>query len=178
MATESENGGAADGYGIRAGTVELIKLEFTSSGFSPTVTRAEDLEYSTDEAGKKDFDKIIITNSITIFGQRGKWNRIGAYIVHVSLLTLFLGHFVANITGFDADVQMIPGDSSDKIQMIQIDLDKREKFDVQLPFTRLVRTSTEIDRSAGNIGVTNTMDWRTRWQIDDPDTGLSFRMFQ
>src|SRR5215468_1197524 len=30
-----------------------------------------------------------------VFGQSGKWNRLGAYIVHIFLLTLFLGYFVA-----------------------------------------------------------------------------------
>jgi cytochrome c biogenesis protein ResB len=40
-----------------------------------------------------------------VFGETGRLNRIGAYIVHVALLTLFLGHFVALQTGFDADVR-------------------------------------------------------------------------
>ncbi len=153
-------------------SVETVKSVLAASGFDPIVTETESIEYGTDESGKKDFDQIIKKQSVTVFGQRGKWNRIGAYIVHVCLLTLFLGHFVANITGFDADVQMIPGDSSDKIQMIQIDLDKREKFDVQLPFTL---ACTDIEQKLidprGNIGVTNTMDWRTRLQIDDPEYG-------
>ncbi|MDQ3801848.1 MAG: cytochrome c biogenesis protein ResB, partial [Acidobacteriota bacterium] len=34
-------------------------------------------------------------NRIYVFGESGKWNRLGAYIVHVALLTLFLGHLVA-----------------------------------------------------------------------------------
>ncbi len=49
----------------------------------------------------------------TVFGESGKWNRIGAYIVHVALLTLFLGHFVALQTGFDADVKMVPGERTE-----------------------------------------------------------------
>lgn len=153
-------------------TVETIKSAFAATGFAPIVTETESMEYGTDENGKKNFEQVIKKSAVIVFGQRGKWNRIGAYIVHVSLLTLFLGHFVANITGFDADVQMIPGDSSDTIQMIQIDLDKREKFDVQLPFTL---ACTDIEQKLidprGNIGVANTMDWRTRLQIDDPEYG-------
>ncbi len=152
--------------------VKLVQQVFEAQRFRPVVTKSENVEYAVGPDGRKDFDTLVKTESVTIFGQRGKWNRIGAYIVHVSLLTLFLGHFVANITGFDADVQMIPGDSSDKIQMIQIDLDKREKFDVQLPFTL---ACTDIEQKLidprGNIGVANTMDWRTRLQIDDPEYG-------
>src|SRR5436190_4132415 len=107
-----------------------------------------------------------------VFGERGKFNRIGAYIVHVALLTLFLGHFVANTTGFPADVRMIPGEKTDQIQMIQFDLDKKEKFNVQLPFSL---TCTDIQQKLidprGSIDVTNTLDWRTQMRIDDPAYG-------
>ena len=109
-----------------------------------------------------------------VFGERGKINRIGAYIVHVALLTLFLGHFVALQTGFDADVRMVPGDKTDQIQMIQFDLDKKEKFNVQLPFSL---TCTDIQQKLidprGSIDVTNTLDWRTQMRVDDPAYGTS-----
>lgn len=107
-----------------------------------------------------------------VFGERGKYNRIGAYIVHVALLTLFLGHFVALQTGFDADVRMIPGQETDQIQMIQFDLDKKEKFNVQLPFSL---TCTDIEQKLidprGSIDVTNTLDWRTQMKVSDPEYG-------
>jgi cytochrome c biogenesis protein len=55
--------------------------------------------------------KVTTQHGVTyVFGESGKWNRMGAYIVHVALLTLFMGHFVALQTGFDADVRMIPGE--------------------------------------------------------------------
>ncbi|MGI8810967.1 MAG: cytochrome c biogenesis protein ResB [Pyrinomonadaceae bacterium] len=109
-----------------------------------------------------------------VFGERGRFNRIGAYIVHVFLLILFLGHFVANQTGFDADVRMIPGDRTEQIQLIQFDLDKKEKFNVQLPFAI---TCTDIQQTlvdpGGSIDVVNTMDWHTRIKIDDPSYGVT-----
>ena len=109
----------------------------------------------------------------TVFGESGKWNRIGAYIVHVALLTLFLGHFVALQTGFDADVKMVPGERTDEIQLIRFDLDKKEKFNVKLPFSM---ECTDIQQTlidaGGTIDVTNTMDWRTQLLIDDPQYGV------
>src|SRR5688572_13818043 len=109
-----------------------------------------------------------------VFGESGKFNRIGAYIVHIALLTLFLGHFVALQTGFDADVRMVPGDKTDQIQMIQFELDKKEKFNVQLPFTL---TCTDIQQKLidprGSIDVTNTLDWRTQMRVDDPEYGTT-----
>ena len=107
-----------------------------------------------------------------VFGESGRWNRIGAYIVHVALLTLFLGHFVALQTGFDADVRMVPGTKTDQIQMLQFELDKKEKYNVQLPFSI---SCTDIQQKLidhrGSIDPSNTLDWRTQIKIDDPQYG-------
>ncbi|MBA4122792.1 MAG: cytochrome c biogenesis protein ResB [Acidobacteria bacterium] len=107
-----------------------------------------------------------------IFGESGRWNRLGAYIVHVFLLTLFLGHFVALQTGFDADVRMMPGQTTNEIQLIEFNLDKQERFAVGLPFTI---NCTDIEQKLidpkGSIEINNTLDWRTQVKIDDPQYG-------
>jgi cytochrome c biogenesis protein len=109
-----------------------------------------------------------------VFGERGKWNRLGAYIVHVALLTLFLGHFVALQTGFDADVRLMPGQVTNEIDLIEFKLDKTERFNVGLPFTI---TCTDIQQKLidqkGSIDIQNTMDWRTQIKIDDPQYGVT-----
>ncbi len=151
---------------------EKIRAVFQKNGLSSRITRFEESEYATDESGQKDFSNRVKTSRLVVFGENGRLNRIGAYIVHVALLTLFLGHFVALQTGFDADVRMIPGDATDQIQMIQFDLDKKEKFNVQLPFSM---TCTDIEQRLidprGSIDVTNTLDWRTQIKVDDPEYG-------
>lgn len=149
-----------------------VRQVFKDHGFEPVISQNETTTYALDDAGNKDFNRIIRSLNTNVFGERGRINRLGAYIVHVALLTLFLGHFVALRTGFDADVRMIPGDGTDKIQMIQFNLDQKEKFDVQLPFTM---TCTDIQQKlidpSGSIDVTNTLDWRTQLKIDDPEYG-------
>lgn len=149
-----------------------VKAVLEANGFKSTVSENESISYRIDENGNKQFDQIIKSKNTFVFGEKGRSNRLGAYIVHVALLTLFLGHFVALRTGFDADVRMIPGDGTDKIQMIQFDIDKKEKFDVQLPFTM---TCTDIQQKlidpGGSIDVTNTLDWRTQLRVDDPEYG-------
>jgi len=151
---------------------EKIAQIFKTDGFKPTTSESSTLEYGTDEQGRKDFSVMNTRKSLVVFGETGRINRLGAYIVHVFLLTLFLGHFVALQTGFDADVRMTPGQKTDEIQLIQFDLDKKEKFNVKLPFTM---ECTDIQQSlidsTGNIEVTNTMDWRTQMRIDDPAYG-------
>ena len=151
---------------------ETIKAVFETAGLRSRVTESKERSYAVDEDGNKDFARTIESSRLGVFGESGRFNRLGAYIVHVALLTLFMGHFVANQTGFDADVRMIPGDATDQIQMIEFDLDKKERFNVQLPFSI---TCTDIQQKLidprGSIDVTNTLDWRTQIKVDDPEYG-------
>src|SRR5687768_3436127 len=151
---------------------EKVRAVFANNGLKTRVTSFETTSYPTNEKGEKDFGNLATAKHLVVFAESGRINRLGAYIVHVCLLTLFLGHFVALQTGFDADVQMIPGDATDQIQMIQFDVDKKEKFSVQLPFSM---TCTDIQQTLidpkGSIDVTNTLDWRTQIKVDDPEYG-------
>ncbi len=152
--------------------VEKIKTVFAKNGFSPEITDSRNTTYASDASGKKDFSVVQNINTKTVFGQTGKLNRLGAYIVHVFLLTLFLGHFVALQTGFDADVRLMPGDSTKQIELVQFNLDKKEKFAVGLPFTiNCLDIQQKLINPEGSIEVSNTLDWRTRIEIDDPEYG-------
>ncbi len=135
---------------------EKISAIFKKQGFKPTITQKKGKMY--------------------VFGESGRWNRLGAYIVHVFLLTLFLGHFVALQTGFDADVRFVPGETTNQIEMIRFNLDQKEKFSVGLPFTI---TCTDIQQKlidpGGSIEIGNTMDWSTTIKIDDPEYGITER---
>ncbi len=153
---------------------EKIKKVFQSKGLKSTVTETETMEYGVGSDGRKDFSVVNKKKNIVVFGESGKINRLGAYIVHVALLTLFLGHFVFLTTSFDADVRMIPGAKTDEIQLIKFDLDKKERFTVKLPFTM---ECTDIQQrlidEKGGIDVSNTLDWRTQLKIDDPQYGVN-----
>jgi cytochrome c biogenesis protein len=85
-----------------------------------------------------------------------------------------MGHFVANQTGFNADVRMIPGEQTNQIQLIKFELDKKERYNVQVPFSL---ECTDIEQKLidpqGEIDVSNTLDWRTQVRIDDPQYGLN-----
>jgi cytochrome c biogenesis protein len=165
---------------------EKIRNTFLQNGLSARITEETVTTYATDENGKKDFDKIESKNYLYVFGESGKWNRMGAYIVHVFLLILFMGHAVALITGFDADIRLTPDTNSqvlsefnvaqktDTIQLIQFNLDKQERYNAQLPFTI---TCTEIEQKlidqSSSIDISNTLDWRTQIKIDDPQYGTT-----
>jgi cytochrome c biogenesis protein len=136
----------------REETVEKVQAAFKRKGMRPVLSSDDNESY--------------------IFGEKGKWNRLGAYIVHVALLTLFLGHFVALQTGFDADVRFQPGQTRSDIEMIEFNLDEQSRYDVVLPFsiTCLDIQQKLIDPN-GSIEVFNTLDWLTKIRIDDKDYG-------
>ena len=157
-----------------AKAAEAVKGVFEASGLKSTITESNDLEYGVDADGKKDFSVVLSKRSKVVFGQSGALNRLGAYIVHVALLTLFLGNFVFFTTSFDADVRMVPGEITDQIQLIKFDLDKKEKFNVKLPFSiECTDIQQRLIDENGSIDVTNTLDWRTQLKIDDPQYGVT-----
>ncbi len=153
-------------------SAEEIKTLFERNGLKATITETSGIEYGLDSEGRKDFSVVKNTTGTVVFGQSGRINRLGAYIVHIALLTLFLGHFVSLQTGFDADVRMIPGATTDEIQKIEYNLDKKEKFNVKMPFSM---ECTDIQQrlidERGSIDVNNTLDWRTQMKINDPEYG-------
>jgi cytochrome c biogenesis protein len=158
-------------------TKKWLQNQKTTATITITADDRDDLAKRIAETFRKYGLKTRITEKrgdLFVFGQSGKYNRIGAYIVHVSLLTLFLGHFVANITGFDAVIRMIPGQDSDRIQMEQFEDFQRVAYEVQVPFSM---TCTDIQQRLidphGSIDVTNTLDWRTQMRIDDPEYGTT-----
>lgn len=112
--------------------------------------------------------------TLFVFGENGKFNRLGAYIVHVALLTLFLGHFVALQTGFDADVNFLPGQNTDEIQLIEYNLDEQFRYAVKLPFAiECTDIQQKLIDPNGEIDVSNTLDWRTALKINDPQYGIT-----
>ncbi|MBA2621082.1 MAG: cytochrome c biogenesis protein ResB [Acidobacteria bacterium] len=154
---------------------ERIGGVFKANGLKPQISQSKTSFYAEDETGGRDFSKTETRTNLFVFGESGRFNRLGAYIVHVALLTLFLGHFVALQSGFDADVRMMPGQATSEIEMIEFNLDRQERYSVALPFTI---NCTDIEQNLidpkGSIDIGNTLNWHTRISIDDPQYGTTF----
>ncbi|HEY0544900.1 MAG TPA: cytochrome c biogenesis protein ResB [Pyrinomonadaceae bacterium] len=106
-----------------------------------------------------------------VFAERGAWNRLGAYAVHVALLTIFTGGFLTAQFGRDGQMPLAPGTSSSQMTQLISNLDQVSRVSVPLPFTI---TCTDIQqkliRKDGSIMANNTIDWLTRIKIKD-ETG-------
>ncbi len=106
--------------------------------------------------------------TIYIFGQSGVWNRLGAYAVHVGLLTIFLGGFLTAQFGATGNLPLAPGESSNLIRETVVDLDHVTEVTKQLPFEVTFNDiEQKLIRKEGSLSASNTLDWITRFTIND-----------
>lgn len=52
-----------------------------------------------------------------IFAEKGRWTRLGVYIVHLSVLLLLIGGLIGSFFGFEGFVTIPEGESTDTVQM-------------------------------------------------------------
>jgi cytochrome c biogenesis protein len=107
-----------------------------------------------------------------VFGERGAWNRLGAYAVHVALLTIFFGGFLTAQFGKSGQMPLEPGQKSDQMTETVFNVDQLSQSSYQLPFTvECTDIEQKLMRKEGDITSENTLDWLTRIRIKDPVYG-------
>jgi cytochrome c biogenesis protein len=132
----------------RAATAERVAAGFRAARLKTVVT----------EKGGKTF----------VFGERGAWNRLGAYTVHVALLTIFFGGFLTAQFGRVGNMPLEPGKSADTMVETVFDLDRPMRAVYELPFTvECLDVQQKLIRKEGTITADNTLDWLTRIRIRD-----------
>lgn len=145
----------------------------------PELTRATLVERASQAARAAGF-KIRVTEEetrTTVFAERGVWNRLGAYAVHVGLLTIFAGGFMTS-RGFTGMMPVQPEKSSDRMSQNIFSVDSSAMLhntgvrELELPFTieGIDIQQKLIDKDKG-IDAGNTLDWLTRVRIHDKATG-------
>ncbi len=113
----------------------------------------------------------------TIFAERGVWNRLGAYAVHVGLLTIFVGYFMTG-RGHTGSLDAMPGRSSDRMAKNEFSIDNATTEhaigtrELKLPFTvECLDFQQKLIDKSGSLDQINTLDWITRVRIVDPEIG-------
>ena len=105
---------------------------------------------------------------ITVFGQRNSWNRIGAYFVHVALLTIFTGGFLTTHFGAGGMMELKPGETSSSFVSQKMVLNQSQTSKSTLPFevecTDIQWKPVKVD---GSLDANNTVDWLTFVNIKD-----------
>jgi ResB protein required for cytochrome c biosynthesis len=104
----------------------------------------------------------------TIFAQRYVWNRLGAYAVHVALLTIFTGGFLTNRYGAGGSMEIEPERVSDRFANLQYTLDGPRASMMTLPFKiECLDLQQTLIRPEGGLDAQNTIDWLSFIRIDD-----------
>jgi cytochrome c biogenesis protein len=113
-------------------------------------------------------------NRITVFAQRNVWNRLGAYAVHVALLTIFTGGFLTSHYGVGGSMEIRPGKTSDQFFTIEQSLEnvgEPRQGTAILPFKIECRDiQQKLIRPEGGLEAQNTIDWLSYITIIDKDT--------
>jgi cytochrome c biogenesis protein len=113
----------------------------------------------------------------TIFAERGVWNRLGAYVVHIGLLTIFFGYFLTS-RGHTGSLDAMPGRKSDTMAKNEFSVNNSTMEhaigtrELKLPFTvECLDFQQKLINKNGSLDQTNTLDWITRVRIVDPEIG-------
>ena len=134
-----------------------------------------------EKAKKAGWRKTVITEKdgkTFVFAESGVWNRLGAYAVHVGLLTIFIGGFMTGQLGNTGNMTLQPGQTSNQIYEIVSDLDQLNQVTKQLPFEiYCTDIQQKLIKGDGSISTMNTIDWLTRIQIKD-ETGVTEAVVQ
>jgi len=112
----------------------------------------------------------------TIFAERGVWNRLGAYAVHIGLLTIFFGYFMTS-RGHTGSMPLRPNQSSDRIVKNEFNVDNATTEhavslrELELPFTvECLDFQQKLINQNGSLDQGNTLDWLTTVRIVDNET--------
>lgn len=81
----------------------------------PVQAAAEKLQQFLSSAGWKKNRRLDRSGSSLIFAQKGAWTRLGVYVVHLSILVIFIGAMIGNFWGFQGYVFLPEGRSTDTI---------------------------------------------------------------
>lgn len=109
-------------------------------------------------------------NRITIFAQKHVWNRLGAYVVHVALLTIFIGGFMTNKYGAGGTMQIFPGmEPSNEFIVTEFGPDgKPQQSKAFMPFQLECRDiQQKLVRPSGGLDANNTIDWLSAITVVD-----------
>ncbi|HKQ78683.1 MAG TPA: cytochrome c biogenesis protein ResB [Blastocatellia bacterium] len=112
----------------------------------------------------------------TIFAERGVWNRLGAYAVHIGLLTIFIGYFMTS-RGYTGSMQIRPGQSSKQMVKNEFNIDNATTQhaigvrQLTLPFTvECLDFQQKLIKEDGSLDQGNTLNWITTVRITDEET--------
>jgi cytochrome c biogenesis protein len=146
----------------------------------PILGREQLIERAAAAAGALKFTLHITPQmtTATIFAERGAWNRLGAYALHVALMMIFASGLWDHYLGYAGRMWIEPEKRTDKMvpHMFEVvNSTAQHAADgvvLQLPFTvEGLDIQQKLFNENMSIDIGNTVDWITRVRIHDHETG-------
>ncbi|HEY6401378.1 MAG TPA: cytochrome c biogenesis protein ResB, partial [Blastocatellia bacterium] len=145
----------------------------------PKVDRQQLAERATAAARKMKFRARVTEadDRTTIFAERGVWNRLGAYAVHIGLLTIFVGYFMTSRGHTGGSMAIRPNQTSDSVLKNEFNIDNATTEhavnvrELKVPFkVECLDFRQTLINKGGSLALGNTLDWFTTVRIHDPET--------
>ncbi|WP_020589696.1 cytochrome c biogenesis protein ResB [Desulfobacter curvatus] len=67
--------------------------------------------------------------TLILYAEKGRWSRLGVYVVHTSVLMLLAGALIGSALGFKANLRLDEGQTADTV------FDSHTRLPIKLPFT-------------------------------------------
>ncbi len=90
------------------------KVEFTDKK-PPERLEKTYLPFVSKHFGRHHVDKT--GNGVRIFAEKGRWSRLGVYVVHISIVLLLVGGLIGSMFGFDGYVNIAEGEAVNTITL-------------------------------------------------------------
>ncbi len=150
---------------------EWVKGRDIHAAFDLNETRGAAGERISRSCRSAGFRKFTVTENEgrTIFyAEKGAWNRLGAYPVHVALLTILLGGLLSSLFGFTGEMSLSRGQTTDEIISTVYRDGRPGLIKRKLPFSvHCTDLEQRLKDPRGSIEISNSLDWVTRLEISD-----------
>ena len=104
----------ADQLAVPADRLKAMSFRDNWSSPGPVQQNAATLSTALEKAGWRPTSRES-GKGLLIFAGKGAWSRLGVYVVHVSILIIFVGAIIGNFLGFKGTVMLPEKNSTDKI---------------------------------------------------------------
>ncbi|QQS39724.1 MAG: cytochrome c biogenesis protein ResB [Acidobacteriota bacterium] len=152
-------------------STEWVGTREFSAAFAAFGSRQELRKLAEGTLGRSGFRKPVVTERpgrTIIFAESGSWNRLGAYPVHLALLTILFAGSISAMFGLTGEMTLSRGQSSDRIRSTVFRDGRSMIAFEQLPFSvRCTDLRQKLIDPRGSIEVENSLDWITDLKIED-----------
>ncbi|MGQ9920822.1 MAG: cytochrome c biogenesis protein ResB [Desulfobacca sp.] len=76
---------------------------------------------------------VVVENGTTWYlVRRGRWGRVGPYLIHLSIIIVMIGAIIGSLGGFQGQINLMPGEVTEVLRLTEPSGDKKLDFGIRL----------------------------------------------